>query len=127
LDITPFTIILFRGSSVGWQNGRILGALEVNALLAKALQLEKYSAKGSAIWQNGRILFERRAKPRQIIKYFCDFAPEMEFLGLGSQTEFGNQGKRTSGEWRVGFRPAHRRYTTIYYRIAATRQIIGVS
>jgi hypothetical protein len=40
---------------VCWQNGRILGGLEVNALLEKALQLEKYSAKGVwdlAEWQN---------------------------------------------------------------------------
>jgi hypothetical protein len=40
---------------VAWQNGRILRELEVNAVQEKALQLEKYSAKGCRIlaeWQN---------------------------------------------------------------------------
>jgi hypothetical protein len=40
---------------VPWQNGRILGELVVNTLHGKALQLEKYSAKGVwdlAEWQN---------------------------------------------------------------------------
>jgi hypothetical protein len=36
----------FSVCSVGWQNGRILRSLKVNALHGKALQLEKYSAKG---------------------------------------------------------------------------------
>jgi hypothetical protein len=40
---------------VGWQNGRILRSLKGNPLYGKALQLEKYSAKGIwdlAEWQN---------------------------------------------------------------------------
>jgi hypothetical protein len=40
---------------VAWQNGRILRELEINLLQEKALQLEKYSAKGVldlAEWQN---------------------------------------------------------------------------
>jgi hypothetical protein len=54
---------------VGWQNGRILGELVTNALHRKALQLEKYSAKGVcdlAEWQN---TFE---KPVPFVKkIFC--------------------------------------------------------
>jgi hypothetical protein len=73
LDITPFTILVLWVSSVPWQNGRILGELEVNTLHGNALQLEKYSAKGSGIWQNGRILFEKACQTGSNFQIFLRF------------------------------------------------------
>jgi hypothetical protein len=51
----------------------MLGELELITLPGKALQLEKYSAKGLWYWQNGRILFEKACQTDSNSQIFWRF------------------------------------------------------
>jgi hypothetical protein len=90
----------FSVSSVGWQNGRILGELEVNALHGKALQLEKYSAKGGVgIGRMAEYFLKCRAKPGQIFKYCCAFAAKRSFREWVPKLSLGTR-KKSNGRSR---------------------------
>jgi hypothetical protein len=51
----------------------------------KALQLEKYSARGLGFGKMAECFLKRRAKPIQILEYFCDFAVKTVFRGIARQ------------------------------------------